>query len=128
MKTRDQIRAEIQAANPSTEIAGERYFAGDAPYEELMEKWVDEMESRQADPSLTRKTWKSSADFWAAFTDSEKLAILASTIAGIILLREELRLWTGEVWSDDAKVQAGLGGLVATGIITAERKAAILAL
>jgi len=73
-----------------------------------------------------RKIWSSSADFWAAFTDSEKLAILASTIAGIILLREELRLWTGEVWSDDARVQAGLTGLVAVEILTNDRKAAIL--
>jgi hypothetical protein len=73
-----------------------------------------------------RKIWPSSADFWAAFTDSEKLAILASAIAGIILLREELRLWAGEVWSDDPRVQAGLSGLVAVGILTPERKAAIL--
>jgi hypothetical protein len=74
----------------------------------------------------TRKVWPSSADFWNAFTDSEKLAIIASTIAGIILLREELRLWTGEVWSDDAKVQAGLTGLVSAGVLTPERKLAIL--
>jgi len=75
----------------------------------------------------TRKVWPSCAEFWATFTDSEKLAILASAIAEIILLREELRLWTGEVWSDDAKVQAGLTGLVAVGILTNDRKAAILA-
>jgi hypothetical protein len=74
-----------------------------------------------------RKVWSSSAAFWSAFTDAEKLAILASTIAGIILLREELRLWTGEVWSDDSRVQAGLTGLVAVGILTNDRKAAILA-
>ena len=73
-----------------------------------------------------RKIWPSSADFWAAFTDAEKLAILTSTIAGIILLREELRLWTGEVWSDDSRVQSGLNALVAVGILTPERKAAIL--
>ncbi len=91
-------------------------------------QWVIRDKTAEELAAETRKVWASSADFWAAFTDSEKLAILASTIAGIILLREELRLWTGEVWSDDAKVQAGLGGLVATGIITAERKAAILAL
>lgn len=91
-------------------------------------QWVTRDKTAEELAAETRKVWPSSADFWASFTDSEKLAILASTIAGIILLREELRLWTGEVWSDDAKVQAGLGGLVATGILTAERKAAILAL
>lgn len=73
-----------------------------------------------------RKVWASSADFWASFTDTEKLAILASTIAGIILLREELRLWTGAVWSDDPRVIAGLNGLVAVSILTNDRKQAIL--
>jgi hypothetical protein len=91
-------------------------------------QWVIRDKTAEELAAETRKVWPSSADFWAAFTDSEKLAILASTIAGIILLREELRLWTGEVWSDDARVQAGLSGLVATGIITAERKVTILAL
>jgi hypothetical protein len=88
--------------------------------------WVISEKTPEELAAETRKVWPSSADFWAAFTDSEKLAILASTIAGIILLREELRLWTGEVWSDDARVQAGLTGLVSAGVLTPERKLAIL--
>jgi hypothetical protein len=100
-------------------------------------EWLDESK-RPTEPELrdglaayqsvinNRKIWASSATFWGEFTDSEKLAILNSTVAGIILLREELRLWMGEVWSDDAKVQAGLTALVAAGILTNDRKAAIL--
>jgi hypothetical protein len=89
-------------------------------------QWVTREKTAEELAADARKIWPSSADFWATFTDTEKLAILASTIAGIILLREELRLWTGEVWSDDARVQAGLAGLVAVGILTDDRKQAIL--
>jgi hypothetical protein len=94
----------------------------DIPNEQALRTALEAEDQRLAD----RKVWPSSADFWANFTDAEKLAILASTIAGIILLREELRLWTGEVWSDDSRVQAGLNGLVAVGILTNDRKQAIL--
>jgi hypothetical protein len=74
-----------------------------------------------------RKIWHTVADFWAEFSDAEKLAIAGSTIPGIRLLHEELRMWRGEVWSDDPKVQHGLGGLVAVGILTKSRKSQILA-
>ena len=89
-------------------------------------EWITRDKTAEELASDTRKVWASSAAFWAAFTDTEKLNILASDIAGIILLREELRLWTGEVWSDDPRVQAGLGGLVAVGILTNNRREGIL--
>ena len=41
MKTREQIRIELEAANPTTNIGGVIYHPGDAPYEELMEQWID---------------------------------------------------------------------------------------
>jgi hypothetical protein len=74
-----------------------------------------------------RKIWHTVADFWAEFSDTEKLAIADSTIPGIRLLHEELRMWRGEVWSDDLKVQQGLSGLVAVGILTESRKTEIFA-
>jgi hypothetical protein len=74
-----------------------------------------------------RKVWATVAEFWGEFTDAEKLGVADSAHSGIKLLREELRMWRSEVWSDDAKVQAGLGGLVAVGILTNDRKAVILA-
>ena len=73
-----------------------------------------------------RKIWHTVADFWAEFSDAEKLAIASSTIPGIRLLHEELRMWRGEVWSDDPKVQQGLSGLVAVKILTESRKTEIL--
>jgi hypothetical protein len=92
---------------------------GDPPtMEELEAAWA-QLEAR--------KTWHTVADFWAEFSDAEKLAIANSTIPGIRLLHEELRMWRGEVWSDDPKVQAGLSGLVAVGILTESRKTEIFA-
>jgi hypothetical protein len=85
--------------------------------EELEAAWVQ---------LKARKIWHTVADFWAEFSDAEKLAIAGSTIPGIRLLHEELRMWRGEVWSDDSKVQAGLSGLVAVGILTESRKTQIL--
>ena len=41
MKTREQIRIELEAANPTTNIGGIIYYPGDAQYEELMEQWID---------------------------------------------------------------------------------------
>jgi hypothetical protein len=82
----------------------------------------------EVEKAKNRKIWPTVADFWSEFTDTEKLAIADSTIDGIKLLREELRMWRGEVWSDDQRVQQGLGGLVALGILTDERKTEILTL
>lgn len=41
MKTREQIRIDLEAANPTTNIGGVIYHPGDAQYEELMEQWID---------------------------------------------------------------------------------------
>ena len=106
--------------------AAPSYTSTQRPPEWINGEWIVWDKTAEELAAATRKIWASSAAFWAAFTDTEKLNILASDIAGIILLREELRLWTGEVWSDDPRVQAGLNGLVAVGILTPERKAIIL--
>ncbi len=96
-------------------------------FEALSGEWVVEPLSAEELAAAARKIWQDAADFWAEFTDTEKLGIIESEVAGIKLLREELRLWRGEVWSDDPRVVQGLGGLVALGLITTERRAAILA-
>jgi hypothetical protein len=76
--------------------------------------------------AAARKTWPNAAQFWTVFSDNEKLAITQASHPSIKLLLEELRMWPGEVWSDDPKVQQGLGGLVALGILTPDRKTEIL--
>lgn len=74
----------------------------------------------------SRKIWSTVADFWGEFSNTEKLAIADSKIPDIRLLHEELRMWRGEVWSDDPKVQQGLAGLVTVGILTESQKTQIL--
>jgi hypothetical protein len=118
--------AAISHAHPEAQwsLSGNDYATlqwigpGEPPtMEELQTAWA-QLEAR--------KIWPSAADFWAEFSDTEKLAIADSTIAGIRLLHEELRMWRGEVWGDDPKVQQGLSGLVAVGILTESRKSQIL--
>jgi hypothetical protein len=43
MKTREEIRIELESANPTTNMGGVVYYPGDAQYEELMEQWIDAM-------------------------------------------------------------------------------------
>lgn len=73
-----------------------------------------------------RKVWLNKALFWAEFTEAEKVSILTSENAGVKVLYSDLTMWSGEVWSDDAKIVQGLSGLVALGILTEERKTLIL--
>ncbi len=80
----------------------------------------------------TRKVWPDRGAFWAEFTIQEKAAILGNSgnpTIGLVL--EELRMWNGEVWSDDpnggGRVMMGLTALVGAGIISEERKAEVLA-
>jgi hypothetical protein len=96
------------------------------PAEWVDGEWVIRDKTPEELAAEARKVWSNSASFWAEFTNAEKLDIIASTTNGIILLREELRLWIGEVWSDDSRVQDGLNGLVSTNILTEERKTQIL--
>jgi hypothetical protein len=77
-------------------------------------------------PASTQKVWPTVADFWAEFTSSEQIAIIDSTDSNIRLLLEALRMWRGEVWSDDSRVTNGLDALVAAGIITTERRQEII--
>ena len=74
----------------------------------------------------TRKVWQTKAEFWNEFTNSEQIAIMDSTNTDIRLLDRQLVIWSGEVWSDDVRVQSGLNGLVAVGILTPDRKVEIL--
>lgn len=41
MKTREQIRLELESSNPTTQVDEVTYSPGDAVYEALMEQWID---------------------------------------------------------------------------------------
>jgi hypothetical protein len=116
----------ISNARPDAQwsLSGDNYTTlqwfgpGDPPtMEELEAAWA-QLEAR--------KIWPTKAHLWDEFTPSEKAAILNSDHSGIKVLWSDLTMWPGEVWSDDSRIQQGLSGLVAVGILTESRKTEIL--
>jgi hypothetical protein len=77
--------------------------------------------------AATRKAWPTVADFWSEFTSAEQLAIMDSAAPSLRLLLEALRMWRGEVWSDDARVTSGLDALTTAQVITDNRRKEIIA-
>lgn len=72
------------------------------------------------------KQWPDTEHFLAEFTPQEMAKIglsIEPTIAGLRFL---LSGWRSAVHSDDPRVQQGLDALVAAGILTPERRAAIV--
>lgn len=65
-------------------------------------------------------------DFRSRFTFSERMAITASADVGVITIREDLTI-AAEVDMDDPAVGLSLDYLISLKLLTAERKAEILA-
>jgi hypothetical protein len=83
--------------------------------------------AEKAEAIAARKIWQDSAHFLESFTLAETAAISVSTDATIAALRLILATWGNEIWSDDARIVAGLDALVAAQIITTQRREAIIA-
>lgn len=77
-------------------------------------------------PQPTRRVWQTAADFWASFTLPEQVAVSASDIPAVRALVVSLSVWQAEMWSDDARVQAGFHALIQSGLLTEERANEIL--
>jgi hypothetical protein len=90
-------------------------------------EWVVTPLTPEEIAAAARKVWATVADFWGEFTAFEQILIIDSTEASIRLLLEALRMWRGEVWSDDLRVTGGLDALVAANIISLQRRQEILA-
>lgn len=86
-----------------------------------------ELVKAEREEANTRKIWPRVADFYAEFTPTEKYLIQSSTIPAIVVARGDLAMWRGDVWSDNADVLAGLDAMVKAKILTAARRAEILA-
>lgn len=93
--------------------------------EELEQALLDFLAAKAL--ATARKIWPTVADFYAEFTPTEKYLIQSSVVPSIVVARGDLAMWRGDVWSDNVDVVAGLDAMVAAGVLTAERKAAILA-
>ena len=71
--------------------------------------------------------WSNAQDFMEAFTLQEKAAVALSADATVASLRFTLSTWFDRVLLADLRVQAGLAQLVTVGILTTERKDAVVA-
>lgn len=87
-------------------------------------QWIEPDDQKAA---RGRKRWEDAAHFIGEFTMAELAATELSTDPTIAALRLILSVWPKDVWSDDLRILAGLGQMVTLGILTEERKAAILA-
>ena len=72
------------------------------------------------------KIWPNVQQFMVEFTMDEKAAVSMSTDPTIAALRLELSTWFSDVHANDSRVVMGLDKLVELGIMTPERKAAII--
>lgn len=88
--------------------------------------WVVRDKTAEEIAAASAKTWPTKTEFWAEFTDAEKLSILDSTIPQIRLLDKELTMWSGSIVSTDSRIIAGMAALVTAGTLTEERSTAIL--
>ncbi len=73
-----------------------------------------------------RRVWATAADFWGEFNQEEQLVISISEIPAVRALIVSLSVWQAEMWSDDARVQAGFQALIASGLLTEARANEIL--
>lgn len=120
MKTREEIKAELRAENPTSDGRA----TGDPVYEALLDKWTD---AAMAQQEATAAGWPTVQQFMDAFTDAELGAVDSSDDANVAGLRARLYGWRDRVHADDTRIQLGLGLLVQLGILTEDRKNAILA-
>jgi hypothetical protein len=109
-------------------VAGKRWAAKLVWTEtEVVRDW-EQVDLTQAEiVAQARKVWPSKAEFWAEFTPSEQEAIAACEVPGIKRLVITMSVHSGEMWSDADQVVDGLNALVTVGIISAERRAVIIA-
>ena len=67
------------------------------------------------------KSWPSKAEFWAEFTEDEKIGILTGPLRSVRLLDKELTMWTGSIRATDPRIVGGLAALETAGILTHAR-------
>lgn len=87
-------------------------------YDAALAEW-----NRQLNPP---KRWPDTEHFLAEFTPPEMAQIGLSVDPTVAGLRFLLSGWRSAVHSEDPRVQQGLDALVAAGILTPERRAAIV--
>lgn len=89
--------------------------------------WTVRAMTDEEQANASRKIWADSSAFWDTLTSAERSAVAVSSHPMVKELVLTLAIWRGRLFSDDPRVSGGLMLLQAVGILTAERKAEILA-
>ena len=126
------ILDEVERTAPEYDSATQRLSSVPAHADIEAGEWVlrsYEVVALSADElaANARKTWPNAAAFLNEFTMPELAAIELSTDPTIAALRLLLASWPADVWSDDPRIIMGLDALETAGIISAERRAEIVA-
>jgi hypothetical protein len=125
---RDEAVAARDAALSQRDAAVAEKAAAVAAAEEAIADLQAQISALTAQPERPPgKWWKNSAKFLQEFTAEELLAIHTSQVPLVVQLLMTLLAWTDEVWSSDQRIIMGLQALVSLGVLTPERRAAILA-
>lgn len=123
----------VLAGNPKADIwqplpaPPARNPATQHPPEWIEGAWAVRDMTEEEIAAATRKVWPDTAHFWGEFTDAEAEAIATSTHPYVRRLASTLYTWRSVLFSDDPRVAGGLQLLEAVGILTPERRTAILA-
>ena len=91
-------------------------------------QWIISDKTAEEIAAQTAKSWPSKAEFWAEFSDAEKVGILTSNDLSIRMLDKELTMWSGIILATDARVVAGLDKLIELDIISEARRTNITTL
>lgn len=126
MKTFEQILSELiadpQHITMTKQVDGQSLPMTETERLEILNEWAAAEYEKQI------KKWANVESFMAEFTMEELAAISLSTDPTIAALRMVLMTWLSKVHSDDDRVNAGLVRLIELGIITEQRKQAILSI
>lgn len=96
-------------------------------YHDRVERdWVVRDMTPEELAAAARKVWADTAEFWAEFTDEEAEAIAVSAHPVVRRLALMLATWRARLFSDDPRVAGGLQLLEAVGILTSQRRVAIM--
>lgn len=114
--------------DPPSLAAGETCDPTLVWYSDRVERqWIVRDLSPEELATNARKVWPNASAFLGEFTMPELAAIELSTDPTIAALRLLLASWPADVWSDDPRIIMGLDALETAGIISAERRAEIVA-
>lgn len=96
-------------------------------FEDKVERDWDILELSAEQIAANNRHIYTKPEFWSRFTVAEKAAIHRSNNDYVIAIYSDLNNWQGEIWNDEPRITQGMDYLEYAGILSAKRKAEILA-